>query len=447
MANRKFQKKGRKNHIEAGRRDRGIIKAISGLLYLICAVLFVIYAAMLFFRFFIGNDFGANRFEKDTVSSFESLKSGNNMDCTAGGLEDTVQGTMAAAAPGDREIPAPGKSHVGLKASGTHSGLASDEGYKDSLSADLRDENQNPDETFQRSGGEPVLRDARLLFGGNLYLSSYVLSAYDNEGIGGVLSPGVMDLSNKADFFMVNQVFPLSERGEAEEGKEYAYRVYPERVSILKAAGIDCVSLANNHVLDYGYDALSDTIETLDRAGIAHGGAGKDHGEASRAVIRDLNGMKTAVVSSSRRVPDASWGAGEDKPGVFLSYDANKKNYLNCISELNRSCDLVISYIYWGRNEGEAAIPDYMKILANESIDAGADLVICSAYDSAEGVEYYKGVPIVYSLGDFLYGSSIDKGYLLEIETREEGNEMKLKLYSLSSEMGYTYITDAEEAG
>ena len=430
MTDRRYPKKRRKRITAGKRQDKRIIKAISAILYLICAVLFVIYAAMLLFRFFIGSDFGGFFTEKTATFSFISEIYEDEMRKDNVKYEASAPGNINGASGSDKahESFEPGKTYGDSGTDNTYDGF-------------------EPGENIQRLRDEPRLKDARLLFGGNAYLSSYVLSAYDDEGIGGVLSPGIMDLSNRADLFMVNQVFPFSERGEAEEEKAYAYRVSPERVNILKAAGIDCVALANNHVLDYGYDALSDTTDTLDRAGIAHAGAGENYDEASSAVIKDINGMRTAIVSSSRRVPDASWGAGKNRAGVFLSYDANKEKYLNYISELNGSCDLVISYVYWGRNEGDPDIPDYMKILARESVDAGADLVICSAFNSAEGIEYYKDVPVIYSLGDLMYGSSIDKAYLLEIETREAGNEMKLRLYSLSSQMGYTYITDMSETG
>ena len=82
-----------------------------------------------------------------------------------------------------------------------------------------------------------------------------------------------------------------------------------------------------------------------------------------------------------------------------------------------------------------------------ELADAGADLIIGAHPHVLQGMEYIGDVPVIYSLGDLMYGSSIDKAYLLEIETREAGNEIKLRLYSLSSQMGYTYITDMSETG
>ena len=460
MTDRRYPKKRRKRITAGKRQDKRIIKAISAILYLICAVLFVIYAAMLLFRFFIGSDPGGLFTGKTAGSSFVSEINEDEMqkghvkyEGPASEIINGARGSYKAYESfGQGELYGgfeQGKVYDSFGTEKIYGGYGTGDIYEGAFGNDLSGHEAFADrssgENIQRLREEPRLKDARLLFGGNVYLSSYVLSAYDDEGIGGVLSPAIMDLSRKADLFMANQVFPFSERGEAEAGKEYAYRVSPERVNILKAAGIDCVALANNHVLDYGYDALSDTIDTLDRAKIAHVGAGENYDEASRAVIMDINGMRTAVVSSSRRVPDASWGAGKNRAGVFLSYDANKENYLNYISELNRSCDFVISYIYWGRNDGDTQIPDYMKILTRESVDAGADLVICTAFDSAEGIEYYNDVPIVYSLGDMMYGSSTDKGYLLELETKEAGNEMKLKLYSLSSQMGYTKITDMSE--
>ncbi len=120
------------------------------------------------------------------------------------------------------------------------------------------------------------------LFAGDIYLSDYVTQAYQNSGIAGVLDAGYRQQIANADVFFANEEFPFSDRGEAIDDKEYTYRVPTLYISVFRDLGLDGVTIGNNHVLDYGADALLDTCALLDSAGILHTGAGEDL-EAARA--------------------------------------------------------------------------------------------------------------------------------------------------------------------
>ena len=417
------------------------------ILYLICAVLIVVYALMLVIGFFLKNIPESSH--NSSSPSYVVTAAGEVKDYGAAGSEDpqkdkTAEGKgnpdgKAAEGEGTLDggyVEGSGTAGDGYTRSFSKGYAGNDMEGKEPYSPDM--EKKISDPPLREA---PILKDAELLFGGNVYVSSYVEEAYDTGGgIEGVLSPAILSLSGEADFFMANQIFVLSERGEAYEGKEYVYRADPERVSILREAGIDGVSLANSHILDYGYEALTDTISALDGAGIDHTGAGENRAEAAGAVIKDINGMRTAFIGASRRVPDAMWGAGNERPGAFLCYDAEKERFFREIGLLNRSCDLVVAYIYWG-DEGEK-VPDYMRLLARETVEAGADLVVCSGVSGAGGVEYHEGTPIVYNLGDLMYGGGLREGYLLKVELRERENKMILSLYPVSSAMGYTRVED-----
>ena len=107
--------------------------------------------------------------------------------------------------------------------------------------------------------------EINLLFAGDVFLSSHVLNAYDTAGgIGGVLDEELRQVIQASDYFMVNQEFPFSDRGTAAEDKQFTFRLPPSRVHLLQEMGIDMVTLANNHSLDFGTDALLDTCRTLD---------------------------------------------------------------------------------------------------------------------------------------------------------------------------------------
>ena len=261
---------------------------------------------------------------------------------------------------------------------------------------------------------------ATLLFGGDVLLSQHVLNAYQKGGgIGGVLDAGYREAIDTADFFMVNQEFPFSSRGTAAEDKQYTFRLPPDRVSMFLEMGIDAVTLANNHALDFGTDALLDTCDTLDTAGILHTGAGADLDKAKKPVIAELEGIRVGILGATRVIPEAGWAAGKNHPGMLATYDAAAA--LEEIRRLRTECDYVVVMVHWGI-EREEKPKDYQRTLGQQYIDAGADLVVGSHPHVLQGIEYYQGKPIVYSLGNFVFGSSIPKTALLQV-TLSKGEE------------------------
>lgn len=269
--------------------------------------------------------------------------------------------------------------------------------------------------------GQAKERKVTLLFGGDVLLSQHVLNAYQKGGgIGGVLDGGYREVIDAADFFMVNQEFPFSSRGTAAEDKQYTFRLPPEKVSMFLEMGIDAVTLANNHALDFGTDALLDTCDTLDAAGILHTGAGVDLDAAKKPVIAELEGIKVGILGTTRVIPEAGWAAGKNHPGMLATYDATAT--LEQIRQMRAECDYVVVLVHWGI-EREEKPQDYQRSLGQQYIDAGADLVVGSHPHVLQGIEYYQGKPIVYSLGNFVFGSSIPKTALLRVTLSENGDE------------------------
>lgn len=279
-------------------------------------------------------------------------------------------------------------------------------------------ENGEPEETAETEAvteSAPVSQEpVRLLFSGDVLLSNYVLRAYDNAGgIHGVLDDGYRLLIDEADFFFVNEEFPFSDRGTQAPDKQYTFRLAPEKVSMLVEMGVDAVSLANNHALDFGTDALLDTCDTLDGAGILRTGAGKDLNEAKRAVEVEIQGQKIAIIGATRVIPVAEWATHGDNPGMLAAYDP--AILLEEIKALNETNDHVIVFVHWGIERAEHP-EEYQRNLGRQFIDAGADIVIGSHPHVLQGVEYYNNKPIVYSLGNFVFGSSIPRTMLLEVK-------------------------------
>lgn len=311
------------------------------------------------------------------------------------------------------------------------------------IEAEPDDENNISDGTRQEEGGEITL-----LFGGDVLLSSHVLHAYESAGgIGGVLDSGYREVIGRADFFMVNEEFPFSDRGKQAEDKQYTFRLPPDKVRLFGEMEIDGVTLANNHALDFGQEALSDTCNVLDTAGILHTGAGENLESASYPVSVNLVGKQIAILGATRVIPEANWAAGKNHGGMLAAYDP--RQLLERIHALRQGNDYVIVYLHWGIERKEQP-EKYQRQLGQQCIDAGADLVIGAHPHVLQGIEYYKGKPIVYSLGNFVFGSSIPRTMLLKVTLSgavDSGDERDMRLHVIpgTSSAGYTRMLDSEE--
>ena len=321
------------------------------------------------------------------------------------------------------------------------SGASAGEGIIISLEEDFCQEPDEGTEGMSSEGGEGVEeKPLILLFSGDVLLSSHVLNAYDRGGgIQGVLDETYRKQIQEADFFMVNQEFPFSDRGTAAEDKQYTFRLPPDRILLFQEMGIDGVTLANNHALDFGQEALLDSCEILDRAGILHTGAGKDLDAARRPVIVERKGKRIAVIGATRVIPVADWAAGGQHPGMLAAYDMTA--LLEEIRAQKQENDAVIVCIHWGIERDEQP-QDYQRTMGRQMIDAGADLVIGSHPHVLQGMEYYKGKPIAYSLGNFVFGSSIPRTALLQVVW--EGQNPVLRLIPGTSGAGYTRTVTKE---
>ena len=253
----------------------------------------------------------------------------------------------------------------------------------------------------KESTESPVKSETTLVFTGDILIGNAVSANYDAGGMDGVLSKDMQDILKNADIVMVNEEFPFSERGVQMEDKQFTFRMNPRYVSLFKDMGVDIVSLANNHVLDYGAEALSDTFMTLDEAGILYAGAGESEERAKEPQIIEVNGKKYGFLAASRVLPVASWNVENTAPGVFSTYDATA--LVEEIKKVRAECDYLTVFVHWGLERKEYP-ESYQKTLAMQYIDAGADAVIGSHSHCLQGVEYINGKPVFYSLGNFLFG-------------------------------------------
>lgn len=271
---------------------------------------------------------------------------------------------------------------------------------------------------------EPEPEEVTLIFTGDIFLSSHVLRNYDSEGINGVISEGLLAEMQSGDITMANEEFPFSTRGEQAPDKQFTFRVAPSYVSALTDMGIDVVTLANNHALDYGTEALSDSFDTLDGAGIAYVGAGADKERAAQPYIIEKGQKKFGFLGASRVIPVISWNIENQQPGMLCTYDSTL--LCEAIRKTKQQCDFLTVYVHWGIEKSNTP-EEYQRQLAKEYIDAGADLIIGAHPHVLQGIEYYNGKPIVYSLGNYIFNQEIAGTALLKVAVSPD-NETELKI-------------------
>lgn len=253
----------------------------------------------------------------------------------------------------------------------------------------------NAKETTITFGGD-------VCFGDNYATMPYLLNRKD-----GILSKCIaqewIDFMNDADISTLNNEFAISSRGEPMKHKAYTYLAKPEHTKYYNEMGIDFVTLANNHVYDFGEDAFFDTMSTLDEYGIDYAGAGKNASDAQKPFYYIVNGRKIAFISATRAeknilTPEAT----EEQSGVFRCYEPER--LLEVIEETKRESDFVILFVHWG-TENSDKLERVQKITSHQYVDAGADLIIGTHAHQLQGIEYYNGKAIFYNLGNFWFNA------------------------------------------
>lgn len=192
------------------------------------------------------------------------------------------------------------------------------------------------------------------------------------------------------------------------KGKGINYRMHPKNIPCITAANIDFCALANNHTLDWGYAGLTDTMQTLNTAGLAHAGAGQRLKAAQRPALFDVRGKGRVIIfsfgSDTSGIPE-SWAASAQRAGVALVRNLSDREVQEIglqVRRVKRSGDIVIASIHWGGNWGYE-ITSEQKNFAHDLIDsADVDVVHGHSSHHVKGIEVYKQKLILYGCGDFL---------------------------------------------
>ncbi len=211
----------------------------------------------------------------------------------------------------------------------------------------------------------------------------------------------VREYLSGADLTLANFENPVVE-GAVYHPEEATFTGDPRLMPVLQQAGIDGVTLGNNHVLDAGTSGLEETLGHLDRAGIERAGAGMDLAEAREPMIFDLGDTRVGVLSHLS-IPGYEWAwATETTPGTApLVEDVLRED----VERLREEVDLVVVMPHWGREYLAEPEPGQVD-LAHAAVDAGADLVVGGHAHWPKGIEVYEGAPIFYGVGNFLLDQS-----------------------------------------
>jgi len=210
------------------------------------------------------------------------------------------------------------------------------------------------------------------------------------------------------DLRIINLESSVTKSDDYWKGKEIHYRMHPENIDCITIAKIDVCSLANNHVLDWGYDGLKETLETLRKAKIGGVGAGKNLKEAESPAMIEIEGKGRVVIfvygSPTSGVP-LSWAASPKRPGVNLLRDFSDdavQHIRKKVQEVKQDRDIVVASTHWGGNWGHR-VPQEEIDFARQLIDeAGVDMIHGHSSHHVKGIEVYQDRLILYGCGDFL---------------------------------------------
>jgi poly-gamma-glutamate synthesis protein (capsule biosynthesis protein) len=244
----------------------------------------------------------------------------------------------------------------------------------------------------------------KLALAGDTMLGRMVADRLESEPAESLVSPEVVEIAREADLFVLNLECCISARGDPFPGRVFHFRAPPVAVEALTHLGVDCVTLANNHALDFGADALLDTVQHLSAAGIACVGAGATVEAARAPVVLEAAGFRLGVVGVTDHPQE--YAALADRPGVAF-IDLRRRGLPEWLVKTIRGLevDAVVVTPHWGPNmTGEPVA--HVRAAANELLGAGATMI------AGHSAHVFHGVAprILHDVGDFLDDYAVDAG-------------------------------------
>lgn len=257
-----------------------------------------------------------------------------------------------------------------------------------------------------------------LLFVGDIMLSRAIGSGMGKNNNWNYPFLKIADLLKSADLTFGNLEGPISKNG-TKVGSIYSFEANPKSVEGLIYSGFDVVSVANNHIWDYGGEAFKDTLKILKENNISYVGGGFTYDEAHTPVIKEVNGTKIAYLGYTNLLPPFLGTKGDKLSVAFPDEDQLALDIHNA----KRLADIVVVSFHWG-NEYETHHNSFQENLAHIAIDAGADLVVGHHPHVIQEIEKYKDGYIAYSLGNFVFDQNFSEetksGLLLSVTLKNK---------------------------
>ena len=270
---------------------------------------------------------------------------------------------------------------------------------------------------IQRLLREEAEKEVTLLFTGDIMLSRSVARAMRESADPRFPFLAIATTTRMADITFGNLEGPLSARG-TNQGSIYSFRAEPNAVEGLLYAGFDAVSLANNHIWDWGAPALLDTHALLEEKGIVAIGAGRNETEANTPRYIEKKGIVFGFAAYTDLYPESLHAKGEE-PGISAY---SEEEMIHAVREMRARADVVIISLHWG-DEYETASNESQRRRARMLIDEGADMIIGHHPHVVQETEAYHGGIIAYSLGNFVFDQAFSeetmRGAMLEVIVRE----------------------------
>ncbi len=276
----------------------------------------------------------------------------------------------------------------------------------DTEDTDASSSTTTSDTATQPTVTDPVSIDAtvRIMLGGDTSIDGEFADVCYDKGIDYPWKQ-VSELLNSADLAVLNLETCVSPDGVSEKKEGFGFRTPPEMLEGFVGAGVNVVSLANNHTRDFGYQALLNTFDSLDAYGIDYFGAGNNLDEASGLLIKEVNGIKIGFTGSNRVWLPDDYAAGVDHAGINQIHSVHSPEtqaYLKKLKEYDKQVDVLIAFMHYGVEE-VFEVSSYQERIAREMIDCGVDIFVGGHSHTLQPIEFYNGKPIFYSIGNFIF--------------------------------------------
>jgi poly-gamma-glutamate synthesis protein (capsule biosynthesis protein) len=284
-------------------------------------------------------------------------------------------------------------------------------------------------------GEQQPLETVRISLVGDILLDGTVARYIENNGVDYPWEH-VSPIFGASDLVVGNLETSVGTGGQIDVNKQYTFQSKPETLKGMVNAGVDGVSIANNHILDYGQEGFKQTLDHLEAYGIQYAGGGENIGASVQPVVWDVKGTKIGFLAFSRVIYDVNWYATEKRPGILSAYDHYEKDVSETIRQAREKVDFLIVSVHWGKELAQYPEQDEIK-LGRMMIDSGADVIMGHHPHVLQGIELYKNKPIIYSLGNFVFSSTSQLGRTSMIYNLEIGSEGIINTYIIPVEINH----------